>query len=270
MGRAPKIHMRHERTEYGWTALCGDPAPERTTDARTFAGVTRKMKCKRCCRRMNKKPPPPIAQVVEVAFQEIEPLTDPETGMPVLTRETYQKRNCQCGGRLCAVCRHFHGIEAAEYIAPYREGLRPQTKKRYRWPSAGAALEWYALSMIDGYPQASLSEALMRVGKVGHVVQSSASGDSKAIQDADDRATIASALAGVDPRARALLLAASAGAREITRKGTQRAPIPEEIMAEWSSLPAAQVKSLIKRARRRVRAALSDKGAIPPSLPVGV
>lgn len=256
MGKLPKIHFRLDQTSYGWTSVCGDPTPRFTT-----ADVD-KITCKRCRRKLQKREDriaEAIIQAVELEDQDPGPLRDPESGLPILTRSTYQNRACKCGGRHCHVCKHFKKLQADHEVAPWQERTPWHQMKRYRWPSVSAALDWYAMSIQEGYPQLSLSEALLRVGKVGLVVQGGDSGDSRAIQNADDRSTIAKALqAAPEPGypmgkiAPILLVAAGVESTDM------------DVMSCALGIEQTVLRKLVKRARGRVRRELERMDAIPP------
>lgn len=249
-----------------WQTLCGDLV---ATDRRTDRGEW--VDCKKCKRKLQQQEVGsrvgpallPLAAAVEV-LRDIAPLIDPDSGLPVLTPSTYRKRDCRCGK--CPVCRHESEILRGWFIAPWREP--PATERpKWRWPSVNAALEWYADLWEDGYPQKSLGEALSRIGQMGATIQSSASGDSRAIQDADDQAQLEIALhhaakgeqAYDAPFVLRVLFEAAVGERIADNRGkVTRAPKDDAEVGRKQGLSGKAVGKLVKRMKRRLRDALKE------------
>ena len=256
MGKTPKIHFSEHRDGPLWETVCGR---FEVTATDRIELVT----CKKCIKRLHLTPVD-ITGEVAVAFQEIEPLRDPETGLPVLTRDTYSRRDCRCGH--CDVCRHFAHIQIDHEVAPWKDSPHLHRQKRYRWPTIVHALQWYADTVADGYPEPSMGESLMRLGRQGTVIQGGDTLESRAMSVAEDRATIEKALnkANTETGAAKAMFLAMIGRRHMLLKQTAWIPVPLEEIAEAMDVSSQAVKNLVKRTRMRFRLAMIELEAIPP------
>jgi hypothetical protein len=258
MGKKQRIHFSDE-----------PPAPLfRTACGRFEITATSRLElvtCKDCLRRLVHKPAPTLQVVIREAVEDLPPLFDATTGLPFLTPETYRRRDCHCG--TCSVCKHILGIKREAFVAPWLDRPRLYLQRSWRWPSLGAALEWYADSIEDGYSEGSMSDALERLGAMGTLIQHSGRGDSQARRQADDRVVLERAFTraaeGEPERALYALFATHVGKRSRDRAGrlTRQTTAPEAVASELGQSVSA-VKKLIRRLRQRIRGDLRDWGVI--------
>lgn len=140
MGKPPKIHFSEHRDGPLWETVCGRFEVTATSKIQLVT-------CKKCLKRLHVTPVDIQGEVIGT-FQEIEPMRCPETGLPILNRHTYARKDCKCGH--CDVCRYFAHIKIDHEISPWKDRPRLHKQKRFRWPSVAKALEWYADSAADG------------------------------------------------------------------------------------------------------------------------
>lgn len=226
--------------------------------------------CKRCAKKLEKQRTNLQHVVVEALVEsEGSGLFDIESGLPVLTAQTYKRRSCTCG--TCDVCRYFAAIERERFIAPWRESKGAKREKTWRWPNINAALSWYADTCDDGFHVGSLGEALARLGRIGATIQTSGKGDPQAIRDADDRVAVEKALKAaacgepvVQHTVSLKILFDSSVGRRVADKRNRilREPVTDEMLAAAHEMSAQAVGKLVKRMKRRTRDSLREWGLI--------
>ena len=232
MGKRRKIHFSEHRDGPLWETACGR---FEVTATQQIELVT----CKKCRQRLNKSPVELIAEVIAPVFQDIEPLSDPESGLPILTRDTYLRRDCKCGS--CQVCRHFKAIQADHELEPWKDRPTLHEQARFRWRTARQAVEWYLGTIELGYRERSSYEAMVRPGRVGARIETSADLEALSIRDADDRVTVE---------------------RALKQANTE----PGSLVALFRILQGEPAnRDLFRRTLRRVGTALANMGAIPHS-----
>jgi hypothetical protein len=200
----------------------------------------------------------------------------PESGLPVVTPETWARRDCRCG--TCGVCDYYAAIEAEAFWRPWQDRKRPPELDRPRFAGTIAALTSYVEHLTDGYPSGSLGESLDRIGRHGCRVQNAHRGGSAAQHAAEDVAAVDQALAlcfgadndrGIGAEAcRAILLARVVG-RDVVVKGRdgrayrKREAVEAAALAEHYGLTVGAVGGVVKSGMRRLRVELAARGLAP-------
>lgn len=149
----PRVHLQSNTDSEGLNvALCGWLDVETTRDPKAAT-------CKVCLRRhagtgkKRKRRVPSVPQAMHDVLASTRSMLDQvETGvMPILTPETWQRRDCACG--TCDVCSYFRVLRAAGTLRGLEptKPIKPRVDAGPRWPNVRAALESYVKHRQDGY-----------------------------------------------------------------------------------------------------------------------
>jgi hypothetical protein len=183
-----------------WVTLCGQLVVETAT-------LPENVTCKRCKGKLlDIVPDTRAAEYVAAVFEtrpehrydhsmfaEPQPLIDPISSLPVISRFTWntvKDRRHWCGR--CDVCIWFVHIEADAAARPW---VKTHGISNYRWASVAHALEWYAQLRLDGYSMGTLGEVLDKLGRLGTKISTHGSaGQQKALEQAQDAVIVERAI----------------------------------------------------------------------------
>ena len=181
----------------------------------------------------------------------------PHGGMPLLTPETWRRRDCRGHHpRECVVCAFFADIDMLHWIDPYRR--RYSAPSSTRWRTAEQALADYLVIVADGYPSASPSGAIVTFGRLGTWTQQGGRKSSQAETSADDAVVVELALRfAFDDAPGWRACAAVVLARRATRT-----PVDAGELAARLGIASEDIDAIVRQGMRGVRADLAARGLI--------
>lgn len=256
----------------------------------TVTGVADAVTCKRCKKRLRRVKAAaaltgqdtikPVADPAERYVERVErgiphPTWDDVEGLPVLTPDTYRRRDCTC--RDCSVCRFFRRIEQDEYAAPWRKTHVVYDPHRPRWSSVAAALETLVIARVDGSSAGGWGYSLDVFRRLGVRIQAGGPTDSAAERQADDAIEVERALAAAYDqhndrglglaRCCAILLARLVGRLETIegrggRRAQRRVPVPIPELAEELGVSPSVIGGIVKSGKQRVYEHLRARGLV--------
>lgn len=197
----------------------------------------------------------------------------PESGLPVLSPETWAARSCSCG--TCESCLHLLDARRQAQFPPRH--IRDTRLREFRWSSVSEAIESYAILRIDGFDAGkSIQQAIAELARLGAFVDQSSrdpirKAHLQAVEVSLFERTLEQHFADAEGgwrRVLAILLVRSVGVPErVAEKGKTRVVVrqlEDEEVAEAAGLSVAEVRSLVRRARQALSVELAARELVPP------
>lgn len=222
--------------------------------------------------------PRPLTEYAHRQFKDPQPLVDPLSELPVVNRFTWNTvrqssssfmphaRRHWCGH--CPVCVWFAELEADAHARPWRKTHRPD--REFRWPSASAALRWYAEIRMTGYALGTLGESLERIGRLGTLVHGGSPASPLAYRQASDVVAVERALArayppgpsrsGMSLKDRVWVLLQVVGHDKPAKSVVKAA----KTRSTAAHLTVGRLASIVSVGRQGVARALREWGLVPP------